>query len=110
MNHRVIQPAGTLQVEAEFSADPLHGGVLGKNISDDAVKFLLARNIDEPTEQFGAEALPLLRIPDDECELGVTRPGKLRKTTDRRDTPPSVVILNLGHERHLTVVVDEADP
>ena len=65
---------------------------------------------DQPAEQLGAEALALLGVGDEDGELGLVRAAQLAQAADgedRRARPVGVALL--GHQRHLAVVVDEAD-
>src|SRR6185436_1409128 len=94
-----------LELEAQVVADAAHRHVAREDGGDDALQLPVAADVDQPREQGAAEALPLHDVADQERELAVARP--LQPGQPRHRHQPA---LELGDQRHLPVVVDEAEP
>src|SRR5262249_28874137 len=95
--------------EAEAAGDLLHGGVVGQDLSGHALQALRARDADELAEQFGAEALALVRVAHQDGPLGGRGERDLAQAADGDHEPFALGVPALGDERQLAVVVDETD-
>jgi len=98
-------------LEAQFLADALHLDIFRKDVAKDPVDVLIAAHLEEPADQLGAQSQSLVAVADDQRELGFVGVPDLAQPAD----PPDLVLaglgaLSIGHQRHLAVVIDEADP
>ena len=71
----------------------------------------IARHLDKPFEQMRAQTLAMEVVADHDGELRLVRADELRQAADADDFELARLrIPPLGDQRHLAVVVDEAEP
>ena len=100
-----------LKREPEPPAKPLHRVVSPEDLRGDPLEAPVAADLDQLREQGEAQALALERIADEQRELGLARARLPRQAADGDQRGGlAVLALALDHQRHLAVVVDEADP
>ena len=96
-------------MKAKSFCEGLHGHILLQDIGDDAVQFLVSRDLNEPAQQFGAQAAMLIEIAHEHGDFSLFPAVQFAQTPDRNDPMLSRVCVSVvGHQRHLPVVVDEA--
>ncbi len=72
-------------------------------------QLLLARHLDQPPVEFRPEAFVLRIVDGDGCQFGFVAAVQFAYASDRQNLVFAIAALALGHQRHLAVVVDEAD-
>src|SRR5262249_14597450 len=55
--------------EAELAADRLHGNVVGKDVGDERVEPLVARDADQLPQELGPQPAALVGVADEQREL-----------------------------------------
>src|SRR5215217_6515505 len=99
------------EVEAELLQDALHGAVIEEYLCGDTTQTLGAGDLEEATQEQGADAPALEAVADEDRELRLFGDGAAAaKAGYAHDlTFPGLWIGVLGDQRHLAVVVYEAD-
>src|SRR4030067_2179033 len=59
-----------LQIESGLARNMLHGDVVGEDGGDDAFELFVAPDLHQAAQQFAAEPVPLIRVADQNRELG----------------------------------------
>jgi hypothetical protein len=91
-----------LDVEAGGHEHAQHGPVLGQHVGLELGDALLAGRGDQVLDQHRADASPLVRVLDDEGDLGLVRAGAEALVAADGDEPTAV----FDHERLAVAVVD----
>ncbi len=96
-------------MKAKSFCEGFHGLILLQDIGDDAVQFLVSRDLDEPAQQFGAQAAMLIGVAHEHGDFSLVPAVQFAQTPNRNDPILSRVCVSVvGHQGHLPVVVDEA--
>src|SRR5271165_5187973 len=90
--------------EASLLEHPAHTVVFMQNCRGKVPDLLVPGEANQEPYQFASHAPALEQVANDDGHLGFTRLSGLHQPTNADD-----VLSVLGDERHLTVVVDEAD-
>ena len=106
--HQIDRP---IEAEANFFTNSLHGSVFWQNFSGDALKLLVPAYLQQPPQHFSSQSLSLKGIADHEGELSFIHPMRFAQPTDSQDFVfASSGMFVICHQRHLAIVVDEAQP
>src|SRR5215204_791056 len=99
------------EVEAELLQDALHGAVIEEYLCGDTAQTLGAGDLEDASQEQGADAPALEAVADEDRELCLFGDGAAAaKAGYAHDlTFPGLWIGSLGAQRHLTVVVNKAD-
>src|SRR5918995_1654106 len=99
------------EVEAELLQDALHGAVVEEYLCGDTTQVLCAGDLEEASQEQGADAPALEAVADEDRELCLFGDGAAAAKAGYAHnlTFPGFWIGVLGDKRHLTVVVYKAD-
>src|SRR5918994_1466172 len=99
------------EVEAELLQDALHGAVIEEYLCGDTTQTLGVGDLEEATQEQGADAPALEAVADEDRELCLFGDGAAAAQAGYAHdlTFPGLWIGSLGDQRHLTVVVYKAD-
>src|SRR5918999_1407378 len=99
------------EVEAELLQDALHGAVIEEYLCGDTTQTLGAGDLEEATQEQGADAPALEAVADEDRELRLLGDGAAAAQAGYAHdlTFPRLWIGVFGDQRHLTVVVYKAD-
>src|SRR5947207_15408078 len=107
----ILDCAGlTLEREAQVLADAPHRHVARQDLRQDSLYAPVASHFEETAQHGAPESLALYRIADQQRALRVGRTREARETRHRDDLRRARAARRaLRDERHLAVVIDEAD-
>ena len=88
----------------------LHGEIVGHNVGGNARKLFFAADLHETLEQFGAEALFLATVADQQREFSLVCAMLLAEPSDAKDfLSPGLFVRGFGDESNFTIVIVEAN-
>src|ERR1039458_1376183 len=108
-HHFVIQRM--LQRETELFADAHNSAVVGQNVGGQLGQFLVRAHDQQPRQQFFAQAAALPLVANQYRYFGFRGAVNLHHPAHAQDVAfAGFGVVVLRHQRHFTVVIDEADP
>ena len=78
--------------ETDAGGDALHAFIFGENFSDDAFELFVAAKLHQTGQQFGANALALVLIADQDGELGFAAAVEFGQLTEADDFATTVAV------------------
>lgn len=98
------------QLETHLARDMLHLAIVRQNRRGDAFEFFIAADLDEYLQKLRAQAVVLPLVAYGQGELGFVRSMQFAQASYAEDFRLAVFgVAALDYERHLAVVVNEAN-